>query len=640
MCGIAGVIRFDGRIVEPSTLTGMSGQIAHRGRDGAGVFISGAVGLAHRRLSILDLSDAAQQPMAEPSRNGILCYNGEIYNFRDLRDRLVKEGCQFHSTGDTEVLLHACQRWGVVEAARQADGMFAFAYWDAASEALWLARDRFGIKPLYYHRSPERVLFASEIKALLGEVTPEPDEPSLMALLMRVPLCDPHTPFAGICAVEPGQAICIRTSGTWTPHRFYSLADAVDPDLYGDLQRAGDDEVIARVAELIDHSVLLHLASDATVGTLASGGLDSNLITYLSKQHLRDLEAYHADVQGRWSELQWATELAQHADMPLRVATLTPESYLRLLPEVTYANECPVGFHPNTVPFYLICKLAAETGVKVLLTGEGADELFGGYSAFRANFRRRQFSCWKNGLSGALRAVGLSGLARAMDWATSPSAADPATSLSAAMVTRGQALLPVRQAHEAYAFVVDPLERAFHADLFSYFGGYLQSILWRNDRMGMAVGLESRVPYLENELVKLALNLPMRFKLRGRVNKWVLRRVAERRLPPTLSRRPKMGFPVDAHQYVQPSLKFFRDGFLQDRLRIGTASLGALAEQYGDTYFALVAAEVWGQMFFQGVSSEQVTERLLSTTDAGGGVSPRWGIAARVDHPWRLRKAG
>lgn len=639
MCGIAGVVRFDGRIVDEATLAGMSQRIAHRGPDGAGTFVSGAVGLAHRRLSILDLSNAAQQPMADPAGKAVLCYNGEIYNYRELRERLSREGCRFHSTGDTEVLLHACLQWGVAEAARQADGMFAFAYWDAACQELWLARDRFGIKPLYYHRSPERVLFASEIKALLGEVTPEPNEPSLMALLMRVPLCDPHTPFAGISAVEPGQAICIRPGGKWEPHRFYSLADAVEPDLYRSLERAGDDEVIARVAELIDHSVLLHLTSDATVGTLASGGLDSNLVTYLSKQHLPEVEAYHADVQGRWSELQWATQLARHADVPLRVATLTPDSFLRALPEVTYANECPIGFHPNTVPFYLVCKLAAESGVKVLLTGEGADELFGGYSAFRANFRRRELSRWKNGLTSALRAVGLGGLARAMDGATSHSAADPATSLNAAIVTRGQALLPVLQAREAYDFVVDPLERAFHADLFNYLHGYLQSILWRNDRMGMAVGVESRVPYLENELVKLVLNLPMRFKLRGRINKWVLRRAAERRLPTALSRRPKMGFPVDAHQYVRPSLNFFRDGFLQDRLRIGTAALRALAEQYGDTYFALVAAEVWGQLFFQGLSPEQSAERLLSATDAGRGLGP-WGIVARAGHPLRLRKAG
>lgn len=620
MCGIAGILRFDGEPVDEQSLARMSRRIAHRGPDDAGTFIGSSVGLAHRRLSILDLTSAARQPMWDAGRTAAICYNGEVYNYKELRDRLVAEGHAFHSTGDTEVLLRACMAWGVFEAARQVDGMFAFAYWDERRQELWLARDRMGIKPLYCHRTPERVLIASEIKALLGEIEPELDESTLMALLMPVPLHDPHTLFRGIQAVEPGQVIRIRTTGQWEPHAFFSLGEAVDADLYRHLDRMPDDRVVATMAGLVERSVVLHLASDASVGTLASGGLDSSLISYLSRQHLPHLAAYHADVTGPLSELKWAQAFARHAGLPLHVAALTPEAYIRTLPRVTHANEWPVGFHPNTVPFYLVCRLAAQDGIKVLMTGEGADELFGGYATFRWNARRRRLETWKAHLTRALARLGLGRLGRLLDRLTESDSHYGSRSRAAALLTRGQSLLPIHEAGDAYAFISQPIEREFQMDLFVYLHSYLRSILWRNDRMGMAVGLESRVPYLDNELIRYAVNLPMRFKLRGATNKWVLRRVADNHLPPMLSRRQKCGFPVDAQSYVRPSWGFFREGFLESQLKIGARQLQAFSECHPELHFHLAMAEIWGQIFFQGGQPDEVAERLWQSVSEKQGL--------------------
>ncbi|MDB5322680.1 MAG: hypothetical protein JWN40_4311 [Phycisphaerales bacterium] len=622
MCGIAGIIRFDDRPADVAMLARMSGRVAHRGPDGSGIYAAGPVGLAHRRLSILDTSAAAHQPMWDAERTAAISYNGEVYNYRELRASLAALGHRFESTGDTAVLLAACQTWGVPEAARRVNGMFAFAYWDARRREMWLVRDRVGIKPLYYHCSAERVLFASEIKALLGEVDAQPDENALTALLMRIPLHDPNTPFKGIRAVEGGQAIRFDAAGRVEPRTYFSLADAVDPELYASVDRMSDRDVVSMVDERVRESVALHAASDAPVGTLVSGGVDSGLVSSLAGAHLPGLNAYHADVEGPCSELAWARETAREAGLPLRVLKLTHEGYVRALPQVTYFNEWPVCLHPNTVPFHLVCGLAARRGEKVLLTGEGADELFGGYAIFRAAARRRRLDLWRRRLCSVLGGVGLGRVGRLVEWATRGEGGSAGMrSAAATMLSRGRSLLPVHAAQEAYGFVADPVEREFHADLFGSLHGYLQSILWRNDRMGMAAGVESRVPYLENELIRCALNLPMRFKLRGRTDKWALRRAAERRLPRALSRRPKMGFPVDARTYVRPPAAFFRGGFVEGVMDIGPRQLEALAAHQPDSYFDLMTAELWGRMFFGGEAADALSERLWSAV--ADTVAPR-----------------
>ena len=637
MCGITGVIRFDRRAVDAVKLQRMNDRLAHRGPDDAGTFIHGPVGLAHRRLSILDLTVAAHQPMRDSSHASVLSYNGEIYNYRDLRTQLESLGHRFNSSGDTEVLLAACAQWGAPEAARRANGMFAFAWWDPKREELWLARDRMGIKPLYYHCDENRLIFASEIKALLGEIDAQPDERALTALLMRVPLFDPQTPFKGVRAVESGRVLRIRTTGDIKAEQYFSLADAVDPELYRSLDEMPDDQVVAAIDDRVRAGVAVHAASDAPVGTMISGGVDSGLVSALAKSHVPNLSAYHADVQGPYSELKWAHATAQHLDLPLHVLGLSHQTYLRTIAEATWFNEWPICLHPNTVPFFLTCRLAAQKGAKVLLTGEGADELFAGYGIFRSNARRRRLTSWIGRLAGPFAKFGLGRLGRFLTRTTDCQEVLGARSTAATLLTGGRSSLYIEAAREAYAFVRDPVEREFHADLFGYLGGYLRSILWRNDRMGMAVGLESRVPYLDNELVRHAINLPMRFKLRRRADKWALRQAARKLLPRALSHRPKMGFPVDARTYVLPPPAFFKGGFVQDCLDIGPRQLETLARVHPDSRFDLAMIEIWGQMFFGGVSMAEMGERILSAQNPAAA-RPKPQLTVLIRSPRDLRK--
>ena len=338
MCGIAGILRWDAQPPDAALLNHLSALIAHRGPDDVGSVIKGPVGFAHRRLSILDLTAAGHQPMQVDDGSAMVAYNGEVYNYIALRTQLESEGISFRSTGDTEVLLKACQAWGVLEAAQRFDGMFAFAYWDGRNHTLWLVRDRTGIKPLYYHCHGQRVIFASEMRALLGEVRPEPDDSSLLTLLMDGPMQEPRTLFHGIQAVEAGSAHYFTADGQHRSQRFASLEDWIDPDLYWELNEKSDEEVVELFDQLVSTSVRMHLASDAKLATLASGGLDSSVVSTVAGEHQFGLSAYHANVVGHLSELPYAEALSAHTSQPLRVTDLTPDAFLRCLVHVTHAQ--------------------------------------------------------------------------------------------------------------------------------------------------------------------------------------------------------------------------------------------------------------------------------------------------------------
>ncbi len=610
MCGIAGILRLDGKHPEVDCLNRLSSRIAHRGLDDVGSFINGPIALAHRRLSILDLSSAGHQPM-QAADGSTFAYNGEVYNFRDLRSRLAAQGITVHSTGDTEVLLKACQAWGVLEAAKQFNGMFAFAYWDEPNRKLWLVRDRTGIKPLYYHRDSHSVIFASEIKALLGEIKPELDEGSLLTLLMAGPMQEPQTLFRDIQAVEAGSSICFSAEGQKTTLRFVALEDLIDATLYQELDGKSDKQIIEIFGELVSNSVRLHLASDVKLATMVSGGLDSNLVSCAANQFQSGICAYHADVVGPLSELRYAQSLVAHTSQPLRVVHCTADDFLKQMVHVTYLNECPISQHPNTVPFYLVCRLAAADGTKVMLTGEGADELFGGYPMFRSLMRRRRMDWFRETVTLALNRVGLDRIGRSARWLMDADSHWGFNSRAFSVVTHGRWLERIDQAREAYAFIKDPMEREFQSDLFGYLHSYLQSILWRNDRMGMAVGLESRVPYLENELIRHALNLPLRFKWRGGMNKWVLRQVAAKQMPKMLSWRAKRGFPVATADLPIATSNFFSDGFLENTFRMGRKQRESLQRSFPELRFPLLATECWGRLFFMGEDTETVTQSMI-----------------------------
>ncbi len=611
MCGIAGAFDLSGKPIEQRLLARMRAQIDHRGPDGRDQVADGPVGLVHTRLAILDLSDAAHQPMWLEDRSACLAYNGEIYNFRALRRQLQREGVRFRSSGDTEVLLRACRLWGVRGTLPRLNGMFAFAYWDAAAGELWLARDRNGIKPLYTLRDGDRLLFASEIKALLAASTraPEPDICSILLLLEGGTPWEPHTAFAGVRALPPAHALRVRCRREPVCHRYFDLFGAIDEDRYRRLQQTPFAQVAGEFAERMRESVRIHSIADAPVAALASGGIDSSLIAALAVQQRPGMPLYHAEVLGPNSEAAFAREVAHFLRCPLVVARLDGDTYRRDLVRTTWFHETPSAYHPNDVPFQVVARRAGRDGIKVLLTGEGADELFLGYGhackrVLRGRLRQRLERLPAGGAVARLIFAG---------------AGD---SVVEALGSRGVRERWAAGAAAAYAFVEDPVERAALVDNALHMRAHLGSLLQRNDRMGMMHGLESRIPFLENAVVEFGVNLPLRHKhpsllrdfLRGhpmRRNKAVVRAAAERLLPRSIVRRKKRGFPVTPESYLEVGPELLREGFLEGVLRLRHRQMAeAFAALDGDRRWNLFATEIFGRLFFLSEPVEALGERL------------------------------
>lgn len=614
MCGIAGILSFSGQPVDEHILWTMGERLSHRGPDDVGIEVDGAVGMSHRRLSVLDLSRAAHQPMWDEHRRGLLCYNGEVYNFRCIRDTLAQHGVEIRSSGDTEVLLQACLTFGLSECLIRLNGMFAIAYWDARERSLYLARDRMGIKPLYYTCSNGRVAFASEIKALLGEVRNDPDLLSLSTMLAGDALWDPHTPFRYVRSVMPGEIIRFDSEGEQTSWRYYRLSDSVKPELYHRLARTSWPDVTTEFDHILRDSVSMHMISDAPVAVLASGGVDSSLIATVGHLECPQLPLYHANVVGPDSELAAAEMLRSFLGLELHVAEVTAEQYVREMAAVTFYHESPSAYHPNDLPLHLVCQLARKSGIKVLLTGEGADELLLGYpwiivAATQRRMRRtisrvETLFSWIPGV----RMLGKAG--------------NRILHNDTVDMFRAQRILAQREANECYGFIDDSLERSLAVESFVWCGSHLRSLLQRNDRMGMMNSLESRFPFLENEFVEWSLSLPSRFKLCDRLtsfayrhpyrsNKLVLRRLAEQYLPRELSRRIKIGFPVDALSYFHDTAQLFARGFLAGVYGVHPAEMAGVMETASRGHaWNILATECFGRIFFLGDSLDSVAADL------------------------------
>ncbi len=546
MCGIAGLISSsvpDGGAVR-ELVRGMCGGEQHRGPDDVGVVLNENVCLGSVRLSIIDLSDAGHMPMSDPTERWWITYNGEVYNFKALREELVALGHVFRSQTDTEVVLHSFIEWGEACLDRFV-GMFAFAVHDRQAETVFLVRDRYGIKPLYYHRQDAGIAFASEIKALDGErVEHRLDQRSLLewSFHRNVDILTPETLLVGIHSVLPGEIVIIE-GGTARHSQFYSAADHVDPTAFQRYRDASPDDVVAEIGATLALAVEQRLVSDVPVGTLCSGGLDSSLVTAMAARHSTDLTVFNVAIQG-YSDLDesiHARRLAEHFGLPFVSFPLDGETFRRELPKVVYQCDFPLT-HPNSVAYHLICRVARSHGVVVLLSGEGADELFGGYDRYRKTWRILQIQSLLDRLPASVRArLQILGLSSA--------------GVSVSMHTRE--LLPftiqladrfARQAwhlrcERAYDFVEHRIERALLGDMLADLSDFLTPLLRRLDRTSMANSIECRVPFLDHRLVHKAINLPLEYRVGKRASKWVLRKVAEDYLPATIRKRKKTGSP-------------------------------------------------------------------------------------------------
>ena len=626
MCGVAGFLNTSSAPASRDVLERMLDTIEHRGPDDRGFWIEDGIALGHQRLSILDLSDRGHQPFVTEDGKGIIVYNGEVYNYPDLRSQLQHEGLHFYSTCDTEVVLKALHHWGPEKAIPLFNGMFAFAYLDKRSATLTLARDRLGIKPLYVAKTENTIVFGSEVKALLAHpgvgAIPDKHSLTLYALLFRFE--GGVTPFEGIESLRPGSYWRIN-QGNISKVIYFDVLRDLNLDRMHELAVADTQQVLDECKEILSDSVRIHLASDAPLATMCSGGLDSSLITALTKTQRPDVVSYVADVKTAISEGAIAARVGKHLNVQIRQVDVDLEDLLRLWPEATWHGDMP-NTHANDMPMLAVARACRRDGIKVVLTGEGSDELFGGYSwqagAYQ-NWRRwRKHPISRLNL-GNRWTRGLASLIPHRFHMDEPDIEDPFSRyLGSRRRGAGLRMLfpfdPNRQTRGAELFRklegVDKLEeRAFLARALDDTYGHLESLLMRNDRMGMAASIETRTPFIENRLIELGIHAPFRVKLNNGQGKWVIKKIGEKFLPHDIVYQPKLGFPT-SFDYVKYGLPLLERGTVSELFK-WTPSISRrmvdILPQDPAAMWNILCIEIWGRLFLRGESRIELGEQLV-----------------------------
>ncbi|MFL6656111.1 MAG: asparagine synthase (glutamine-hydrolyzing) [Sulfurifustis sp.] len=641
MCGIAGILTFDpGATVADARLKRMRDVLAHRGPDEAGAIVAGNAGLAHRRLSIIDLA-GGRQPMANADASVWITYNGEVYNFRELRAELAARGARFATQSDTEVVLRAYEIFGeaCVERLR---GMFAFAIWDRRRERLFLARDRLGIKPLYYAVSGDELLFASEIKAILaaGPLRPAFNEtivPEFLALRFSA---GAETFFRGIRKLLPGHTLSWSRTEGMRERRYWRPPAALDGARTTRAQRASD------VRARLEDAVRSHLVSDVPLGLFLSGGIDSTglaaLMAAMTKEPIRTFAVGFDDPAS--NELGYARLAADAVGAEHREVIVTPEEFFEALPRLVWHEDEPIAF-PSSVPLYFVSRLARRH-VKVVMTGEGADELFLGYNRYRVTaWNERLGRAYDAAVPGATRArvrrlvARLPPAARRYLERTFLALAPGVRSLfydNFAVYSQAlqEQLLhdPARwRGHDPYAAALHcydeapggTLERMGHADLQTY----LVELLMKQDQMSMAASIESRVPFLDHELVEHVAAIPGRYKVRGWRTKAVLRAALRDVVPRAILERPKAGFPTPVGGWLRGPFAGLLDEFVcgpraSARGLFEPTFVRRLVDEHrhgmrnhADRLWLLMNLEIWQRIFLDGEPVECVMPRTVRGVD-------------------------
>ena len=622
MCGVVGIWRRDGGAIDPGDIDRMLAPIAHRGPDDAGAWRGLNVALGHRRLSIIDLSAAGHQPMVTADGAGVLVYNGEVYNYRELRRELERESAVFRGNSDTEVVLEALHRWGPEYAIPRFNGMFAFGYFDQREGALWLARDRTGIKQIYIADTGRELLFGSEIKALLAhpKLTARPDPAKLIKALV-LKRRGHETLFEGVEGLLPGSWWKL-TAGSIEKRNYFDFETAIDIDRLVAAHRETDiGSYVEKFRKGLTESVRLHLISDAPVGVMCSGGLDSSLIAAYAHDDLKGITGYVADLPPGAGEGAAAELVGRHIGMPIRRIEVERDAYLRLWPEAIRHLDGP-PFHRSDTALLAVTKACRADGIKVLLTGEGADEMFGGYPWQHATYRRWRLRAWM--MRFLPRLFGRNVRQR---WHAFPikgmwGAGDHLLWNRLSMgLDADNALLP-RRLMGRLSGLPTLADRAFFADGVADMTGILSLLLHRHDHMGMAASIEMRVPFLENDLIDFALHLPRHAKLNRGRGKWVEKVAALERLPREIVLAKKRPFPIPA-DFMRGSERLLKDGMLADQFGWSCATADAIirdckwaAKWAADLRSSAVGMELWLRQRFGGETAEAQGETLARLAHA------------------------
>jgi asparagine synthase (glutamine-hydrolysing) len=593
MCGVAGF--FWTRNRGPDEMRGiasrMADAIAHRGPDDNGVWVDSAAGIAlgFRRLAIVDLSAHGHQPMRSASGRFIIIFNGEVYNHQSLRRELEASGCSFRGHSDTEVILAAFDQWGVERAIRRFVGMFAIAVWDVSSRELSLIRDRLGIKPLFVYQRDGLVSFGSELKALLAGPAFDRtlDTSALTSYLRYLYVPAPQSIFSHVIKVTPGHILKIANPNVPLPASspFWSAEATAKQGLTAQFS-GGDEDAIAELETLLTDAVRLRMQADVPLGALLSGGIDSSTVVALMQASAnRPVKTFTIGFdQQEFDEAAHARAVAKHLGTDHTELRLTGEDALALIPRLAEMFDEPLA-DPSQIPTFLVCELARRE-VTVALTGDGGDELFGGYNRYiQGEQMIAGFERWPS-LFRRLSASGLTSLAP-RTWNRMRDTLRPAFPVAGRTRHLGEKihklgeLLRAESRPAMYRSLLsawqDPeqlvvggvaagnpdgalygdshlalMERMMLADQTSYLP---DDLLAKLDRASMAVSLEARVPILDHRVVEFSWRLPRKFKVRDGRGKWILRQILNKYVPHSLVDREKMGFSVPLEQWLAGPLR-------------------------------------------------------------------------------------
>jgi asparagine synthase (glutamine-hydrolysing) len=632
MCGINGIAfsARSGRRIDAGVLARMRDVITHRGPDDQGIFSDGLIGLGHRRLSIVDVA-SGHQPMTNEDGTLHITYNGEIYNHADYREQLEARGHIYRTHCDTETILHLYEEHGAA-CVDHLRGMFAFAIWDQRKRELFIARDRLGVKPLYYaHTDDGSLYFGSEIKTLLtaNAVKPEINFEALPDYLANHATSGEETLFLGVKRLLPGHTLVWR-DGQVEIKRYWDVSFAKTIDT-----ARRDQDYIDEWADLFRTSVRLRLMADVPLGMFLSGGIDSSAIAAMMSTMVSEpIKTFSVAFKEREAnELEYARLIAESYNTNHHEVVVSPEDFFSVLPKLVWHEDEPLA-HPSSVALYFVSRLASQH-VKVVLTGEGSDELLAGYARYRktiynlalgARYHGAMPAAIRNAIRNRIDGLPVNSKVRQKLVRTFLSLQPDIESIyfdNFAVFSRSiqnDLLTPETRvrtgALDPYAGVrsllertdaQSPLDRLLYADIKTY----LHELLMKQDQMSMAASVESRVPFLDHKLVEFTSGLPERLKLRGWTTKYVLRKAMKGVLPEAILSRPKMGFPVPIgkwfrgpyrsiiNEYVLSERALSRGIFQEDLVR-SLVNRHDAGEDHSERLWALVNFEMWQRQFIDG----------------------------------------
>jgi asparagine synthase (glutamine-hydrolysing) len=642
MCGITGIVEFghDLRASAPA-LREMCRVMSHRGPDDEGFYTDGCLGLGMRRLSIVDLA-TGHQPISNEDGSLWIVFNGEIYNHLALREQLIARGHSYSTHSDTETIIHLFEEYGE-DCVQHLRGMFAFAIWNRNTKTLFIARDRLGIKPLYYSLTPERLLFGSEIKVLLANgIRPEFNRAALPEFLAFGYLSGEETFYSGIRKLQPGHTLTIGPDGKPGFRQYWDL-DASKPH-----ESRDESYYVRSYRELLEGAVRSHLMSDVPLGVFLSGGVDSSAVAALmTKMRSEPIETFSVGYgEQEYSELPYAHTVARHINSQHREIRISEQDFFDALPHLIWHEDEPIVW-PSSVSLYFVAKLARER-VTVVLTGEGADETLAGYT-------RYAFTLKNAALDRAYRSLVPSALRRALRNSVATSSLLGATlrrKLEHTFLGKdGEAwdsfyfdnFLTAFSAVEQAGLLTEECARAFapataYKNVLAYWersaaqaGGamlqrllytdiktYLVELLMKQDNMSMAASIESRVPFLDHVLVEFATRIPREVQIQGLAGKRILKKAMEDLLPQEILYRPKLGFPTPWSGWLAgPRLETIRAMLLEprslDRGYFQREAIERLFDEHRakhrdnyDRIWRLLNLELWHRVCLEGEAHEAV----------------------------------